>query len=106
MRRVFLLTSIAGGVLLGGALWAMRPGLDARTPATIQVADRANQEKVELNHASRDELLRIPGMSVELADRVLQSRPYRKLDDLVSRKVLGKKEFARIRDHIAVRRAP
>ena len=106
MRHALLLISIAIGLLLGATLWAMRPVSDAGTPVAAPLTGQTEQRKVEVNHASRDELLRVPGMTPRVADRLIQHRPYRKLDDLVSRKVLGKKEFAIIRDHIAVRRAP
>jgi len=49
-----------------------------------------------------DELSRLPGMTAEIAERVIQNRPYRKLDELISKKVLGKKQFARIREFIVI----
>jgi DNA uptake protein ComE-like DNA-binding protein len=42
-------------------------------------------------------------MTPEAADRIIQKRPYRKLDDLISKKAIGKKQFAQIRDYIRVR---
>jgi DNA uptake protein ComE-like DNA-binding protein len=56
--------------------------------------------KVDVNRASAKELSRLPGMTNQTADRIIRNRPYRKLDDLVTRKVLGKKQFAQIKELI------
>ncbi len=104
MRRAVLLIGIAGGVLLGVFLWLSKPQTVVEPPAPAPVADKVARAKVDVNQASREELLSLPGMSPELAAQIIRHRPYRKLDDLVSRKVLGKKEFARIREYIVVRR--
>ncbi len=61
--------------------------------------------KVDLNVASTRELQRLPGFGPELAERVVRHRPYHKLDELVARKVLGRKEFARIKERIRVNSA-
>jgi DNA uptake protein ComE-like DNA-binding protein len=105
MRRAVLVLGIVAGVGLAGLLWLSHSQPAGRVPGSAEVADEAGRAKVDLNEASREELLRLPGMSPALADGIIQHRPYRKLDDLVTRKVLGKKEFARIREHIAVGRA-
>ncbi|MDE2060719.1 MAG: helix-hairpin-helix domain-containing protein [candidate division NC10 bacterium] len=65
-------------------------------------AIKSTPYKVDLNSASIRELKQLPGMGPELAERVLQHRPYHKLDELISRKVLGRKEFARIKERIRV----
>jgi DNA uptake protein ComE-like DNA-binding protein len=62
------------------------------------------QNKVDLNQAGVDELRRLPGITPEIAERIVKNRPYRKLDDLVTRKVLGKKQFARVRELVIVSR--
>jgi DNA uptake protein ComE-like DNA-binding protein len=41
-------------------------------------------------------------MTQEVADRVIQNRPYRKLDELISKKVIGKKHFAQIREFVVI----
>jgi len=41
---------------------------------------------------------------MDVAERIVRHRPYKKLDDLVTRRVLGKKEFARIREQVVVGR--
>jgi len=98
---------MVAGIVSCLAIW--RPSLLAadKVPekATAETRQKVRRAKLDVNSASAHELATLPGLSPEVADRIVQNRPYRKLDDLVTRKVLGKKEFARIREFIAVRRA-
>ena len=59
-------------------------------------------QRIDVNTASVRELERLPGMGPEVAERIVQHRPYKKLDELITRKVLGRKQFARIKDRIRV----
>jgi DNA uptake protein ComE-like DNA-binding protein len=104
MRRTVLLIGIAGGLLIAAGLWISRSQPDAKAVRATAAVDETSRITVDVNSASREALLSVPGMSPDLAEQVIRHRPYRKLDDLVTRKVLGKKEFARIREHIVIRR--
>ena len=90
-----LLIVVAGGSLAGPV--AVESGQVSPTPTVGATAAR-----VDVNRADRDELSRLPGMTREAADRIIQKRPYRKLDELISKKAIGKKQFAQIRDYISV----
>ncbi len=90
---------LAAGQLGGQEKTLRGPGAaDASVKAPPQV-------KVDLNQATLQEMERLPGITPVLAERIVKHRPYRKLDDLVTRKVLGKKEFARIREFVVVNQA-
>ena len=60
-------------------------------------------ERVDVNTAGIEEISRLPGMTAQTAERIVANRPYRNLDELVTKKVVGRKEFAKIRDYIAIR---
>jgi len=61
-------------------------------------------KKLDVNRAQRSELDRLPGISPQDADRIIRNRPYRKLDELVTKKAVTRKQFARIREYISVGR--
>jgi DNA uptake protein ComE-like DNA-binding protein len=63
----------------------------------------AKSAKVDINRAAREEIGRLPGMTTALVDRIIQNRPYRKLDELISKKVMGRKQFAEIREYVVAR---
>jgi DNA uptake protein ComE-like DNA-binding protein len=114
MRRALVLISAGSAVVLAGVAWVAAPQLAARdvdpSVAVIQQAadqgpvPESIQRKVDLNRAGVEELRRLPGITSEIAERIVKNRPYRKLDDLVTRKVLGKKQFARVRELVVVGR--
>ncbi|HSB81062.1 MAG TPA: helix-hairpin-helix domain-containing protein [Candidatus Methylomirabilis sp.] len=78
---------------LGGQISDPEPSVEQVSPSTA---------KLDINAAGIDELTRLPGVTPQLAEQIIRNRPYRKLDDLITRKVLGKKQFARIREFVAV----
>ena len=102
MRRIVLLLGlIVLLVVVAGGSLAGLPGVEGGTSAlSPTVASKA--ARIDINRAERDELSRLPGMTEEIADRIIQKRPYRKLDELVSKKVIGKKQFAQIREYIII----
>ncbi len=55
-----------------------------------------SSEKVDVNHATREQLLALPGMDGEQADRIMVNRPYHQPDDLLRRHLLNREEYERI----------
>jgi DNA uptake protein ComE-like DNA-binding protein len=112
MRRTLVLIGAGSGLILAGVAWlaAAQLGIRDTDPAVAVVQDDAQpgpaqgpvKPKVDLNRAGMEELRRLPGITPEIAQRIVRNRPYRKLDDLVTRKVLGKKQFARVRELVMV----
>ncbi len=110
MRRTLFLISAGVALVLAGVAWIAAAqlggkdtGSQARNSADVSMEARP-KTKVDINQAGLEELIRLPGITPVLAERIAQHRPYRKLDDLVTRRVLGKKQFARIREFVIVHR--
>jgi len=114
MRRALILIGAGCALILAGAAWlaAAQLGIRDMDPPAPVVQDVPDQgpgqglvkPKVDLNRAGLEELRRLPGITREIAERIVRNRPYRKLDDLVTRKVLGKKQFARVRELVILSR--
>jgi len=60
--------------------------------------------RIDINHASVDELMKAPGMTRSWAGRIVRYRPYRTKDDLVERGVVTDQVFERIADYIIAHR--
>ena len=60
---------------------------------------------VDVNHASREELARLPGVDEEDAERIIRARPYEAKSDLVRRGVVSEKQYEEFQAHIYVGRA-
>jgi competence protein ComEA len=59
---------------------------------------------LDLNTASREQLLSLPGVTASEADRVIAGRPYTKPDDLVTRHIMPKTEYDQIADRITAKK--
>lgn len=57
---------------------------------------------VDVNSASESELEDIPGVGTVTAGKIIDSRPYQTIDELVSRRVVGASLFGKIKDKITV----
>jgi DNA uptake protein ComE-like DNA-binding protein len=62
----------------------------------------SSKTTVDLNKASKDDLLSLPGITAARADRIIAERPYASAHQLVSRHVLSEDEYAQIRDRVTV----
>jgi competence protein ComEA len=62
------------------------------------------EARVDINHASVDELLKVPGMTASWAGRIVRFRPYRTKQDLVDDGVLPSDVYDRIKDHVIAHR--
>jgi competence protein ComEA len=59
---------------------------------------------LDLNTATKAQLLALPGMTESEADRVLAGRPYGEPIEVVTRRILPKAEYDRISDQITARK--
>jgi DNA uptake protein ComE-like DNA-binding protein len=64
----------------------------------------APEVRVDINAASLDQLLKVPGMTRTWAARIIRYRPYRAKSDLVDRGVVTSQVYDRIKDYIIAHR--
>lgn len=90
------LAALAGGVAaaLGiAAAWELKQGRGIDTEriqrAVSSVKDAAQAiSEIDINSASREQIMALPGLNDEVADRIIDNRPYRNKLDLLSRLVV------------------
>lgn len=59
---------------------------------------------MDLNRASLDELMKVPGMTRVWAARIVRFRPYRAKNELTDRGVVTSDVYARIKDYVIAHR--
>ncbi len=64
---------------------------------------RQKDRLVDVNNASSAELESLPGIGPAVARRIIEGRPYRKVEDLLRIKGIGKGRLAEIRRRVIVR---
>jgi DNA uptake protein ComE-like DNA-binding protein len=65
------------------------------------------EARIDINHASADELLKIPGMTGVWAARIVRFRPYRTKQELLEHGIVTSQVYDKIKDYvIAHQKAP
>jgi DNA uptake protein ComE-like DNA-binding protein len=64
----------------------------------------APEARIDINHATADELLKVPGMTRGWAGRIVRFRPYRTKQDLLDKGVVNSQVYDRIKDYVIAHR--
>jgi DNA uptake protein ComE-like DNA-binding protein len=78
-------------------------------PAAIPQAPPQNHaipeaQRVDINHAGLEELLKVPGMTNPWAARIIRFRPYRNKQELLDRGIVSAEVYSRIKEYIVAHR--
>ena len=69
------------------------------------VRDGLTRDKtIDLNSATKDQLMTLPGLTAAQADRIIDNRPYDDPNDLLTKKVLPRTEYDKIADRVVVKK--
>ena len=110
MKRLWLIV-IATALALSLATLAQ----DTKTkdqPTKDQAASSAYDKgaepaagKIDINGASKEDLMKLKGVGDATADKIIAGRPYRAKNELVRKKIVSQPVYDRIKDHIVAHRA-
>lgn len=80
--------------------------LASASPAQSRIAQPVPiEEAVDINTATLDQLIKVPGMTRTWAARIIRFRPYRAKNELLDRGIVSAEVYARIKDHIIAHRS-
>jgi competence protein ComEA len=106
MKRIQLAAALAALALLSGVAPALAEEKAAPAdPAVKKYMDKKEKKAprtkpVDINSASKSELMKVAGISGEYADKIIAGRPYVSKADLVTRKVIPEGVFVQIKRQI------
>lgn len=60
----------------------------------------AKAEMVDLNSATKQQLMALTGIGDKISDKIIAGRPYKGKDDLVAKKILTRAAYEKIKDRI------
>ncbi|HKF47895.1 MAG TPA: helix-hairpin-helix domain-containing protein [Terracidiphilus sp.] len=75
----------------------------AASPQQTMKSQQA-EERVDINQASVEQLMRVPGMSRTWAQRIVRFRPYKTKQELVDDGVLPGDVYKRVKDYLIAHR--
>ena len=77
---------------------------DLYKPSKTSANAPAPEARIDINHATLDELLKIPGLPRSWAGRIVRFRPYRTKADLRERGILSGEVYDRVKDYVIAHR--
>jgi len=66
-------------------------------------ATTTHKAKMDLNTATKDQLMTLPGMTSEQADKIIAARPFKSKGQLESEKILTKAEYNKVASKVTVK---
>ncbi len=77
----------------------------ARKSSTASETSSKTSGKLDLNTATKDQLMSLPGVTDADAQKILDGRPYRAKNQLLSKGIISKDEYAKIKGQIVAHRS-
>ena len=75
---------------------------EAKTTTSASHSSTAHHStsKVDLNSATREQLIKLPGVGEATADKIIAARPFKSKNELVSKKIVTQAEYSKISAHV------
>lgn len=100
-RRAVLLALLAVlSLAVSVSVWAQAASPKPAASAKAEAKAEPKSELMDINSATKDELMTLPQIGEAHAKKIIEGRPYKGKDDLVKKKIVTQKVYDQIKDKI------
>jgi hypothetical protein len=86
------------------ATTAPTPTSTSHTKSTSSKSSKSTAH-IDLNSASREQLMTLPGIDAATADKIVEARPFKSKDELHSKGIVSKAEYDKLASHVTAKSA-
>lgn len=94
--------NLAQKLIDGAKIYVPKTGENTKESNLENGAENLSKSQININTASVKELDILPGIGLVTAQKIIDSRPYSTIDDLLSKKVVNNRVFEKIKEKITV----
>jgi competence protein ComEA len=108
MKLIKILVAAIFATALAGSSPAWVSAADSKDKSASTSESKktsAKKEPLDINSASANELKEVPGIGDAYAKKITENRPYKRKDELVSKKVVPQGTYDKIKDQIIAKQA-
>ena len=102
INRLFIVGLLLPPVILFSACGRQASNVKALNANRAQISNRSD-DLIDINTASRTQLISLPGIGEIHAQKIIDGRPYREKSDLVRRNIISQETYDEISDRIIAR---
>ena len=107
LRSIVFMLFAAALLVSGSGLAQTKPTGKTAAPKTTAPAKTTAKaaSPLDLNTASKADLVALPGIGEAYAQKIIDGRPYNRKDELVSKKIMPASTYAKIQNQVIAKQA-